>query len=180
MAQQRELVVTVAMRPVDPFHDGWVMGDDVPVTLDANDPISALVAAVLEAKRIPESRLALFIPPDRPIEPATFSWTLRRFGIYDGSVVEVRPTAPHVWLWHPLRTYEERLIEAAEAVLRGRDDRCLALEVLAPLVFKPPCLTGGLKSFLRKYPDRFHMETDVVARKTSVTVNANGRVPTWV
>ena len=41
------------------------------------------------------------LPPDRKIEGAKLEFTLKRLGIFENSEVQILPTTPRCWLWHP-------------------------------------------------------------------------------
>ena len=60
-----------------------------------------LMEQVQSMKGIPISRMRVVLPPDRKIEGAKLEFTLKRLGIFENSEVQILPTTPRSWLWHP-------------------------------------------------------------------------------
>jgi hypothetical protein len=93
--------------------------------------------------------------------PNRESWTFRRFGIYEGYVIQVEPTLGGGWLWNPVSYYHEQLLQEVGRVVRSSPMGRVLLDDLVQRVTIPPCIHTSLKVFLRQYPDRIYIHTDL-------------------
>lgn len=93
--------------------------------------------------------------------PNRESWTFRRFGIYEGYVIQVEPTLRGGWLWNPVGYYHEQLLQEVGRVVRSSPIGRVLLDDLVQRVTIPPCIHTSLKVFLRQYPDRIYIHTDL-------------------
>ena len=93
--------------------------------------------------------------------PNRESWTFRRFGIYEGYVIQVEPTLRGGWLWNPMGYYHEQLLQEVGRVVRSSPMGRVLLDDLVQRVTIPPCVRTSLKVFLRQYPDRIYIHTDL-------------------
>ena len=154
--------ILLTFRPVD---REWVMGDDMIIDVDNGLRLDSLFKVLSDKKRIPKSRFKLHVPPDRFYAwengkvGGKADWTVRRAGFYSKSIIKIEPIFPLAWLWHDLDWYEASYIEIIRAALEGCGEaRGLSLQELAAATEKPPPLRCTLRAFLRKWPDKFHME----------------------
>jgi hypothetical protein len=60
---------------------------------------------IYELKDIPSRRQKLSFENGSEIPERMESWTLRRIGLNNHSVLIVSPIRPGMWLWHPLEHY---------------------------------------------------------------------------
>lgn len=93
--------------------------------------------------------------------PNRESWTFRRFGIYEGYVIQVEPTLRGGWLWNPVGYYHEQLLQEVGRVVRSSPLGRVLVDDLVQRVTIPPCIRTSLKVFLRQYPDRIYIHTDL-------------------
>jgi len=93
--------------------------------------------------------------------PNRESWTFRRFGIYEGYVIQVEPTLQGGWLWNPVSYYHEQLLQEVGRVVRSSPMGRVLFDDLVQRVSVPPCIRTSLKVFLRQYPDRIYIHTNL-------------------
>ena len=148
--------VELIIRPVD---GEWSMGDDWVVSYPYSKTLNDIKAYIEEEKGISQHRIQLrlkgkIIPSNRE------NWTVRRYGIYDGYIVQVEPTLTGSWLWHDLDYYAEKLLSEVIEEIRKTECGSIQLSELDGLVKVPPCFPISLRVFLRRYPERIFIHTD--------------------
>jgi hypothetical protein len=154
-------LVLIALRPVN---KDWVMGEDWMVDLHNSMTLQGIRGYIEEHRGISRHRIQLrmkgkVVPANRE------SWTIRRLGFYDGYLIQVEPTLSMAWMWNPIEWYHEKLLsEVCEIVTNtvtptgtGR----INLKELSAKIQPPPCIKTSLRVFLRKYPERVYIHTDV-------------------
>ena len=65
-------------------------------------------------------------------------------------------------------------------LLRVLGDKQLMITDLIQLANKPPALRISTKVFLRRYPDKFYLETSLISNQTSVKKNTDGSLPMFI
>jgi len=186
-------LITVILRGVD---RGWKMGRDVPMEIDTTLRLDAFFRLIANKKSIPKTRFVVKLPassagaaniPDVERNPqkqfewengkvgGKADWTVRRCGIFNAIVVVVEPSFPLAWLWEEQQWYEDVYMDLVAGAIRSSDDKRLTLQELALQVAKPPPLYMTLRTFLRKYPEVFHLEVNQNSCSNSglVTVRLN-------
>lgn len=151
--------VTILIRPQD---EGWVMGEDWSIRFPYQHTLNQLKAYIEEHRGISRHRMQLRLRK-KILMPNRENWTVIRYGIYDGYVICVEPTLSGSWLWNPIEYYENKLIEEILAIVDQQPGQRIALSSLEPLVQVPPCIAkkSNLRAFLRKYPEKFFIHTEV-------------------
>lgn len=76
-------------------------------------------------------------------------------------MIQVEPTLRGGWLWNPMGYYHEQLLQEVGRVVRSSPMGRVLLDDLVQRVTIPPCVRTSLKVFLRQYPDRIYIHTDL-------------------
>lgn len=148
--------VTVFIRPMLGL---WQMGEDWEVTVPYNSTFVDFKTYIEEHRGICRHRIQIRLK-GRIVQPAREKWTLRRMGINQGMILLVEPTMAGSWWWNPYSYYRDALLSQIESVIKSEGGG-LFLPRLMELVQMPPPITTSLRVFLRTYPERIHMYTNV-------------------
>ncbi|KAJ1441780.1 hypothetical protein B484DRAFT_442574 [Ochromonadaceae sp. CCMP2298] len=148
-------LITVVVRPVD---GSWVMGEDWVLELHALSNFADLKEIVEQARGISRHRMQLRLK-GKVLAASRELWTLRRYGVYDGCVVQVEPTLAGAWHWEPAEYYADKLLAEVVTQIRSSPDQRMNLATLRVTV--PPSVKTSLRVFLRTYPERIYMHTDI-------------------
>ena len=108
-------------------------------------------------------------------------WSLRRLGFNNGALFYCEPTNPsRGWIWNDINYYKEKLLNEVATEVTNAHGR-LNVEELAKLVHVPPCIKTSLRVFLRQYPERAFIRTDLTSGILWVqNANQNGfQLPTF-
>ena len=195
--------IQIIVRPVDPNNNPglplsyetppWTMGEDM--ILDV-DPLTSLhdLKGIIEiykqhmeteigsTKFISRHRMQLRVN-GKAVTASREPWTIRRLGIYDGTVIQVtdrkldtiillffsilrwkvEPTISGDWYWHDYDYYAEQLLERVLDIIRSsnRIPCMLSISELSDVLGTlPPIFRINLKAFLRRYPEKVHIYCD--------------------
>ncbi|CAM9655878.1 unnamed protein product, partial [Choristocarpus tenellus] len=156
----------------------WVMGDDLILEVKGDETMIDVQEILKSIKGIPVTRASLWkgTDPPSPISDKHMEWNLNRNGLYDGDMIEVRPSRSNQWLWHPLEWYEEHILKEViriteESRWKGRG--CPLSYITAEVPMPPPLHRQSLRGLLRKYPERIRLELDLVSQRFYVQSNSN-------
>ena len=94
--------------------------------------------------------------------------------------MQLNPTTPLCWTWEKKEYYWKVLLDLLIENVDPNDGS--KLSQLQEKVKIPPPMSGTKHiSFLRKYPDVFHVETDTSESGDAIVkVNKNYDLPSWV
>jgi len=152
------------IRPED--FNGWILGNDWKVEVKIEKTLPDLFESIHTRRpHILANRINAFFKSKR-IPEARYNWNLSRLGIANESILTVRPTIRNGWLWNPISYYHDQYLrEVANVIIASQDGRVLVedIEAVAP---KPPVIERSLKVFLRTYPERIFLRTDINTSKT--------------
>lgn len=154
--QSDEPMVSLILRPVD---KEWEMGEDWITEISALKTIMELKEHVERHKGISPFRMQLRIK-GKVIVPARDNWSLRRIGIADNTIVNVEPTLSGSWYWNDRQYYEEKLLgEVVDCI--EKEGGTITYTKLCQTVKCPPPIKSSLRVFLKTYPERIHVTTDI-------------------
>lgn len=154
--------MVLVIRPVD---GTWVMGDDWKIEVPEITTIIGLKKFIELHKNISAYRQQVRIVPSMKIVPTNKEvWSIRRLGFNNGAVLQVEPSNPgRGWVWNPKEYYQEKLLrEVCEAIEQAGGRRSIA--DLTKELFVPPPIGSSLQVFLRTFPDRVFIRTDITSR----------------
>eukprot|EP01039_Chlorochromonas_danica_P010011 gene10008-11071_t len=143
-----------------PMVDGWTMGEDWEVTRPLASTFVELKEFIEEERGINRNRIQIRLR-GKIIVPNREKWTLRRMGIAAGFILLIEPTLLGSWWWNPISHYQEQLLQQVEVIIDERGGGLFyseLVEVLQP----PPPIKVSLRVFLRSFPERIHVYTDIV------------------
>lgn len=72
----------------------------------------------------------------------------------------MQPTIYQGWLWNPINYYIEKCIDEIITEIY-KADGLISIEALSKKVSPPRFVSISLQSFIRKYPDKFHIYTEI-------------------
>ena len=150
-------LVSITFRPMD---QNWVMGEDWTVDFNSLTTLISLREFIEKERGISRHRIQLrlkgkVLPLNREI------WTLRRLGIYDGYTIIVEPTLSGSWLWETKEYYINKLLNDVCNIIKLTENNRINLKELNKKIKMPPCIKSTLRVFLRQYPERFYIHTDI-------------------
>eukprot|EP01031_Cornospumella_fuschlensis_P031637 gene31637-38236_t len=148
--------VTLVLRPMQ---GNWVMGDDWEVERSYNSTFLELKEYIEEEKGINRHRIQVRLK-GKVVVPNREKWQLRRLGITSGMLILIEPTMNGSWYWNPYSYYRDKLLLDVEAIIDQHEGRLL-LSRLNDLITCPPPITTSLRVFLRTYPERIHIYTNI-------------------
>ncbi|RYH13127.1 hypothetical protein EON65_36420 [archaeon] len=137
----------------------WVMGDDWEVERSYNSTFLELKEFIEEERGINRHRIQVRLK-GKVVVPNREKWQLRRLGITNGMMILIEPTMNGSWYWNPYSYYRDKLLLDVEAIIDQHDGRLL-LTILNELITCPPPITTSLRVFLRTYPERIHIYTNI-------------------
>lgn len=198
-----KISMSIIIRPVDPNNNpalhrtfnqpSWIMGEDMSMDVNPLLSIKDLRGEIEKEKCRIDTDAAegshVFVSRHRmqlrvngkAIVPSKENWTLRRFGVYEGMILQVNvlsspiaililmlmflqvePTISGDWYWHPFEYYEDQFMEKVLRSIRSSSTMPLSLSELGAMVgaLPPPLRHGDLKAFLRRYPEKVHLLCD--------------------
>ncbi|CAN0126454.1 unnamed protein product [Discosporangium mesarthrocarpum] len=153
----------------------WVMGDDLILEVTGDESIVEIQEMIKSIKGVPVTRMSIWKGENAsgPMSDKHMTWSLSRNGLYHEALIEVRPTRPNQWLWHPLEWYEERVLKDVEDIAQEEKWKgsCPLVELQAAVPMPPPLRRQSLRGLLRKHPERLRLEMDVVSQRFYVIPN---------
>lgn len=101
-------------------------------------------------------------------------------GIYNKGTVKLEPTTPLCWQWEKIEYYWEKTVKALVENIDPQDG-CNISHLFRNVSLPPPMYAVDFTTFMRKYPDIFHMERNTTGNDNiHVTLNKAYSLPTWV
>jgi hypothetical protein len=182
--------ITVKVKAVtkDPHHPDypenpeWIMGDILELTIDPAAKFKDLALMIKEIKGIPLVRMNFVLPPARSIQREKWEKTLRQVGVYNKGTLRLEPTMDGGWEWEKIEYYWGKVIEDLEANIDPKEGT--SFDELNAKVELPPTMRGTkLQDFIRKYPDKFHMEVNTSGKNdmwVKIQKKGDRALPTWV
>jgi hypothetical protein len=170
--------VTLWIRPVDT--DGWLMAPEVegeyPYDATLNDVIKT---ACKQRPHISPYRVAASFN-SKPIPDSKYDWTVRKLGASDGSVITMTPTFLRAWAWETKEAYSEQYArEIASVILNSSNGRVRLEEIEKAVGGKRPPILPNTKAFLRMYPEKFFVRTDLNSQQWFVHISNGRQLPTF-
>lgn len=166
--------------------DGFVMGDDMELTLKPSQTIRELAIIINNKKGISPRRMSFVVPPKRLIPVEKWGKSISSCGIYSGTKIKLHPTFPGCWRWESQEYYVKQSLDNIMNVIkeensRDTDEEGVLLEVIDEKVTFPPTLKREeLLSFIRQYPEIFYVEVNTSLEETRVNLNTAGKLPIWL
>jgi hypothetical protein len=108
-------------------------------------------------------------------------WNLRRFALEDDQYIYCCPIFPGVWTWESKEWYEDKCIKDCIKAIRATGKGRIKYEDLLPVVPLPPGVKcSSLRVFLRKFPERIHVYTDIgIDEMWILECNKERQMPTF-
>jgi hypothetical protein len=110
--------LTLVIRPKD---KEWIMGDDWQIRIDSLSTLNDLRQYIEENNpnrvNISRHRIQLRLKQKVP-SPSRDLWTLRKLGVFEGTVIGVEPTMSGSWFWHDYDYYASKTIDEVCAVVK--------------------------------------------------------------
>uniref|UniRef100_A0A7S3NQ47 Uncharacterized protein n=1 Tax=Aureoumbra lagunensis TaxID=44058 RepID=A0A7S3NQ47_9STRA len=173
--ERMEMNVIITAVDLDNEGNPWIMGETLEIDINPDAPVQTFLEKIADIKQIDINRMKIIVPPDRVITCEMYELSLRRSGInHQENRVELRPTTPGVWSWHPIDYYEQLYVKELKRVI-GNDE--LSLSEVIQIAKKPPVLRTSTRVFLRKYPDLFFVSTSLVSNLSTVRLNTENSLP---
>jgi hypothetical protein len=91
----------------------------------------------------------------------------------------IEPTLQNGWYWNDHDYYIKRCLKNIAELLETRAGKSAGIDGITNLVSLPPFIKCSLRSFLRQYPDRFHMTIDINTGEAIVSTLEEFRGPSW-
>ena len=158
--------------------DDWVMTAEEPVELEWTMTVVEFFDWISVTRPHINAGRIVMIYAGKQIPENKYSWGFRKLGIRDGTVITLQPTLLRGWCWHTVGYYEDKFMrELADRVLKTEDGR-IDLDQVKSMIPLAPVL-GEIKHFLRKYPEKIYLRSDLNTGKTWVHINENRRLPTF-
>lgn len=173
-----EKLIKITIRPKD---GDWIMGDDWEIEIPDSTTIVGLKKYIELHKGISAYRIQIRLQTLKLCASNKEVWSLRRLGFSSGALFYCEPTNPsRGWIWNDIDYYKEKLLcEVADQINKANGR--INVEELSKLVQVPPCIKTSLRVFLRQYPDRAFIRTDLTSGILWVqNANPNGfQLPTF-
>ena len=180
---------------IEAVDNGWIMGDELKLTMQANDSLFDIARAIHKLKGISTHRMTFVIHPKRIIPIEKWNDCICSFGICSGSKINLKPTFSGCWQWERQQYYIDQTLIKIIELIRGkrvlRDEELtgdindislsFTLEKIQQAIsFPPPMKSENMLLFIRQYPEIFHVEIDTKLNEVNVTLNKNNELPVWL
>lgn len=115
------------------------------------------------------------------VPKSKLKWNLRRFGLEDDQFIYCSPIFPGIWTWESKEYYEDKCIKDCIKAIKATGHGRIKYEDLLLVVPLPPGVKcPSLRVFLRKFPDKIHVYTDIgIDEMWILECNKDRQMPTF-
>lgn len=160
MSTKFNIEFDIVLRPID---NEWVMGEDVTIKVSRDSKFRDICDLIERTRSIPACRQQFkLLRTNKYIPKVNEDLSIRKYGLISGDILIVEPTMSNTWLWNPLEYYVDILTTKIYDVL----DQCngyMKISELEQIVKCPPAIKTSMQVFLRSYPERFYIYTDITS-----------------
>jgi len=150
--------LNLLIRPMD---GNQCMGDDFEIELTAKATIYDALAEIQRLKGISVHRMTLRLPDGKFVPQNREKWGLKRLGVANGNVMICEPTLSGSWYWNDRDFYIEKFLLDVLKVIREAENNMIEITSLEKQIVVPNALKAySVRSFLRKYPEKFYIHVD--------------------
>ena len=178
-------VINLTIRCIDTDPTKWNMGEDLNLQVSQNLTIHDIALKIKELKgaiglSVCVSRMMFYVVPSNTVIPSgKWSRDLRQNGIHNGSVLLLCPTVTSCFQWETTHYYHDKVVMQCVDLIdkvNGTKLKDLIDEVVIPW----PMRGIDMKTFLRKYPEVFYIDTDTAGHGVRlVRINTDYTLPSW-
>ena len=178
-------IINIIIRCVDTDPTSWIMGEDLHLEVSQSLTIKEIAQKIKEIKAkqdltVSVTRMMFYVVPSSTVIPAS-KWErdLRQNGIHNNSIIKLCPTVTSCFQWEKITYYHKKTVEQCIDLIDKTNGTKLE-ELIKKVIIPWPMRGIDMKTFLRKYPDVFYIDTDTAGHGVRlVRINTDYTLPSW-